>query len=256
MSDWKEGRWVFSADELLSFQPTLAEALFHLSETYHALSQERRSVISRKKLLSPKWFNQRMKRLSCYQDAITELVNIGRILGDSFAWIFYRSERKHLRKHFAHQAIRQVPTGVGGRGELAFISEVRSWHGQFTIYHGITSFLRIGDVSFYDPVSKKITGIGELKTESDSGSEIDLRLYLLWPASSIRIWRHLSKPVKKVERPLPFKRQQQLKKQLETMADSLNPSKAQQVIKVRNKTHLNEFRQLAKRLSQRTLAVE
>lgn len=256
LSDWKEGRWVFSADELLSFQPTLAEALFHLSETYNALSQERRSVISRKKLLSPKWFNQRMKRLSRYQDAITELVNIGRILGDSFAWIFYRSERKHLRKHFAHQPIRQLPTGVGGRGELAFISEIRTWHGQFTIYHGITSFLRIGDVSFYDPVSKKITGIGELKTESNSGSAVELRLYLLWPANSKKVWRRLSEPVKTAERPLPFKRQQQLEKQLETMADSLNPSKAQQVIKVRNKTHLNEFRQLAKRLSQRTLAVE
>jgi hypothetical protein len=256
LSDWKEGRWIFSADELLSFQPTLAEALFHLSETYTALSQERRSVISRKKLLSPKWFNQRMKRLSRYQDAITELVNIGRILGDSFVWIFYRTERKHLRKHFAHQQIRQVPTGVGGRGELAFISEVRTWHGQFTIYHGITSFLRIGDVSFYDPHSKKITAIGEIKTESDSGSAVELQLYLLWPATSKKVWRQLSKPVKKVERPLPFKRQQQLTKQLETMADSLNPSKVERVITLRNKTHLNEFRQLANRLGQRTQRVE
>lgn len=256
MSDWKEGRWVFSADELLSFQPTLAEALFHLSETYNALSQERQSLISRKELLSPKWFNQRMKRLSRYQDTITEVVNIGRILGDSFAWIFYRSERKHLRKHFAHQQIRHLPTGVGGRGELAFISEVRTWHGQFTIYHGITSFLRIGDVSFYDPHSKKITGIGELKTESDSGSALQLRLYLLWPARSKKIWHHLSKPVKAAEMPLPTKRQRQLTKQLETMADSLTPSKVERVVTLRNKTHLNEFRQLVKRLGQKTLTVE
>jgi hypothetical protein len=256
LSEWKKGRWTFSADELLGFQPTLAEALFKLSETHNALSQERHSLISRKKLLSPMWFNQRMKRLSRYQGAITEAVNIGRILGDSFAWIFYRSERTHLRKHFAHQQIRHLPTGVGGRGELAFISKVRTWHGQFTIYHGITSFLRIGDVSFYDPHSKKITGIGELKTENDSGSAVQLRLYLLWPSESKKIWRQLSKPVKATEMPLPTKRHRQLTKQLETMADSLTPSKIERVITFRDKTHLNEFKQLAKRLDQRTVAVE
>lgn len=256
LSEWKEGRWIFSAEELLGFQPTLGEALLRLSEMYKLLSQERHSLISRKKMLSPKWFKQRMKRLAAYQETITEVINIGKILGDSFAWIFYQSERKYLRKHFAHQRTSQIPTGLGGRGEIAFISEFRTWHGQFTIYHGITSFLRIGDVGFYDPGSKKITGIGELKTESDTGDALGLRLYLLWPAKAKKVWPRPSKPPRVEDTPVPLNRRRQLKKQLETMAGSLNPAKIEKVITIHEKTHLSELNKLAEELQKKTIVIE
>jgi hypothetical protein len=256
LNAWKEGQLKLSADDVLSYQPRLAEAFLHLGEVNYSLSQEHNSLISRKNSLSLKWFKQRMKRLSEYQRAITEVIKIGRILGDSFAWIFYQRERKYLRKHFAHQETLQVPTGLGGKGEVAFITKVRTWNGQLTIYHGITSFLRIGDVSFYDPNLKRITGIGEIKTHTDSGSSVGMHLHLLWPENSEKIWPQPSEPLNASEQPLPFKRQQQLKRQLKTMAASFNEPKVSQVIKIRDKTHLHEFRKLAEGLGKKTLVIE
>ena len=256
LSEWKARQLKVSAEDLLSYQPRLAEAIFRLGQMTYSLLQERKSLIFRKNSLSPMWFKQRMRRLSGYQKAITEGVNIGRILGDSFAWMFYQGEREYLRKHFAHQAVLQVPTGLGGKGELAFISKIRIWNGQLTIYHGITSFLRIGDVSFYDPKSKSITGIGELKTHTDTGSAIGIQLYLLWSKNSDKFWPQPSETSNVALKALPPKRQQQLNKQLVSMAASLNKPKFAQVVEIPNETHLHEFRRMMQGLRRKSFAVE
>lgn len=257
LSSWKARELIPSLDELLDFQPRLAIAIFRLGEMHQSLARERKSLISRKRSLSAKWFKRRMKRLSEYQDALTEVIKIGKVIGDSFAWIFYQGERRYLSKHFAHQPIFQIPSGLGGKGEIAFIKKHGVLNGQFTIYHGITSFLRIGDVSFYEPKSKKITGIGELKTATDTGSSLGMTLYLLWPRASETVWPRQSEPSKTgANTKLPFGMEERLKRQLKTMASSLDLPKRGKLIKIRDESHLSEINKVAEGLGKKTIVVE
>lgn len=257
LSSWKKGKLKVTADQLLDYQPTLARAIFRLGDVYHSLAKERKSVISRKDRLSPKWFRQRLNTIKKHQTMISETIHIGRILGDYFAWMFYQGEREYLRKHFEHQETLRVPTGLGGKGELAFISKIGIWNGQFTIYHGITTFLRIGDVSFYDPTTNRITGIGELKTERDTGTSVGMTLYLLWPRASGKVWPRRLKPSKPEKKSsLPPKMEERLKRQLKSMASSLNRPKFAKRISIGHGYHLEEFMRLAEQLRKKNAAVE
>ena len=92
-------------------------------------------------------------------------IAIGRSLGDSFAWFFYHSERKHLEEHLKHERQLHMPPGIGGIGELEFLDKTRVIDNHLVIYHGTTTFLRIGDVSFLDMKTLRLTAIGELKTK-------------------------------------------------------------------------------------------
>ncbi|MGZ5435663.1 MAG: hypothetical protein ACXWID_09370 [Pyrinomonadaceae bacterium] len=251
LTDWKDRKLALSSPSLLRYQPRLAEVIYDLGWMYQSIARERKSLIVRKNDLSPKWFNHRMRILTSYQTAILETVKIGRILGDYFVWIFYQDERQHLRKHFEHQPITQVPSGMGGKGELAFISKFGVLNGHLTLYHGITTFLRIGDVSFWNPKTNRISGIGEIKTVSDTGSKVGMTLYYLWPRNSSKVWPRPSKSTKTTK--LPVKLERQLKRQLESMAASLKVRKTAGV-KIYDRTHLAEFRQLIAAMNRKGVA--
>jgi hypothetical protein len=257
LSSWKEGQLKPSLDQILDFQPRLGDAIFRLGQMHEALAGERTSLISRKQHLSSKWFNRRMKVLSAYQNALTEAIKIGRVIGDSFAWIFYQGERNRLRKHFLREPIFKIPSGLGGKGEIAFIKRFGVLNGHLLIYHGITSFLRIGDVSFWNPASNSITAIGELKAGAPTESGFGMRLYLIWPDSSEAMWPRPTKRARPFDTPQPTtKREKQLEKQLKTMAASLNLPQFRQVIEVHHQTHLEEFRRMVDRLKKKSSVVE
>lgn len=257
LSAWKEDWSNMTADALLDFQPTLARAIFRLSDMHHLLSRESKTLIFKKQRLSPNWFKHRMKTLSACQGVITETTKTGKVLGDAFAWLFYQREREYLRKHFQHAPITHAPPGIGGKGELAFINSVRLWEGQIVIFHGITNFLRIGDVSFYDPKLGRITAIGELKTEKDTGSGFLLQVHVRWPKESDEVWPLPSKNSKTTNKiTMSQKQEHQLKKQLKTMGESFDLRAPRETIKLEDKTHLDEFRQLAKNLQKRSVAFQ
>ncbi|MGZ5435662.1 MAG: hypothetical protein ACXWID_09365 [Pyrinomonadaceae bacterium] len=255
LSAWKADPLSMTTEALLEFQPKLASALLRLSDMHHALSKESKSLISKKQMLSPKWFGHRMKTLAAYRGVIAETTKTGKVLGDAFAWLFYQRERKYLRKHFEH-APTQMPSGLGGKGELAFIKSVRLWEGQITIFHGITNFLRIGDVSFYDPKSGRITAIGELKTEKEVRKRFLLQVHVRWPKESDEVWPLPSKKSKRTKLTMSRKQQQQLRRQLQTMDASFALRKPRETIKLEDKTHLDEFRQLAKTLQSKSVAFQ
>lgn len=148
----------------MDFQPTLAGALFELDRQYHRIAAERRRLIGRKGCLSPSWFRGRLQRLAEYQGAIQEFKGIGWSLGDAFAWFFYQHDRALLEEHRKAPRHRNLPIGIGGVGELEFIKGVRAIEGKFVLYHGITSILRLGDVSLVSLVPPRIVAIAELKT--------------------------------------------------------------------------------------------
>lgn len=153
--------------ELMSFQPMLCRGMLKLEKIFRSISQEKRRLIIRKKSLSIKWFKQRMKNLSDYQKAIEQCIWIGKSLGDAFVWIFYENERTLLAEHRKHKEICHLPVGIGGIGELAFITQVKKLGDCLIIYHGITTILRHGDISLFDLKQKKIVAIGDLKSEQD-----------------------------------------------------------------------------------------
>ena len=153
--------------ELMNFQPMLCRGMLKLEKIFHSIAQEKRRLIARKKSLSIKWFKQRMKNLSDYQNAIEQCIWIGKSLGDAFVWIFYENERTLLAEHRKHKEICHLPVGIGGIGELAFITQIKKLGDCYIIYHGITTILRHGDISLFDLKRKKIVAIGDLKSKQE-----------------------------------------------------------------------------------------
>lgn len=72
-----------------------------------------------------------------------------------------------------------TPPGIGGMGELEFIRRVPMIENNLVIYHGITTFLRIGDISLYDLNNHKVVAIGELKTEDIGEKELQTTVHIL-----------------------------------------------------------------------------
>jgi hypothetical protein len=57
---------------------------------------------------------------------------------------------------------------------LKFLENHRVINGHLVIYHGITTFLRIGDISLIDPRTGDLAAIGELKTTKVSDRELNI----------------------------------------------------------------------------------
>lgn len=149
---------------ILKFQPLLAECLFDLMRFYQKLQREKDSLISLKSSYDKPTFSAIMKTNAKYSKAISTAVEIGKDMGDAFAWFFYRDNRKELEKHFEHEPTGLYVGGIGGQGELEFVKNSSSIDGLYVIYHSITNMLLIGDFSLYD-FDHGIAGVGELKTK-------------------------------------------------------------------------------------------
>lgn len=167
-----------TTSEMTSFNPSqfqsdLANALFELDKKYREALQVRNSLLGEKE--TPDFLSQ-IRVLAIEQNALSETMAIGRAIGDAFAWLFYCNSQELLAKHLAHPPQRHTPPGLGGLGELGFISSVTS-DTHFVLYHGITTFLRIGDVSFIEHETLKATSIGEIKTRMNTNDEAVIELH-------------------------------------------------------------------------------
>jgi len=143
---------------------------------YRKLHQEKQGFIARKGDLTPDWFGHRLALIGRYQRAIKAAISVGKRLGDSFAWIFYVSAQDHLLEHGDHQRQFLAPPGIGGLGEVVFIESVKVVGGRLVLYHGITTFLRAGDVSYINVKERKVAAIGELKTTKVAEGLLNIRM--------------------------------------------------------------------------------
>jgi hypothetical protein len=148
---------------LLAFQPNLAAALFKLDDLYRKLIENRKVLIRNKSSYSTPRFTLRMRWIANDLRGVRSAIDIGRSLGDAFAWMFYKHDQPLLEQHFKQPLNPHTPPGIGGIGELEFIRQARP-AGFFMLYHGITTFLRIGDVSFYDLETGRVASTAELKS--------------------------------------------------------------------------------------------
>lgn len=156
-------------DVILYFQPSLAECLYKTMTFYQSLKSEEKFIVSHKDIWSCNYFERVIKSNAKYRNIIREVIEIGKSLGDAFAWFFYSRNRQELDHHFEHETTGLFPSGIGGLGEIEFIKNNQNVDGLYVIYHGITNMLRVGDFSLFQP-DLGIVGIGELKTNREGNN--------------------------------------------------------------------------------------
>jgi len=209
-------------EELLDFQKILAERLFSIENTRRTIIREQKKMHTRKKHVSAKWYARRLKTLKNYNAALVQCSNIGKAIGDAFVWLFYAGERKLINEHLKQPPIPPMPIGIGGIGELKFITEAPNIEGHLTIYHGITNLLRLGDVSFVDLKTLKVFAIGEIKTKPTGEGQLTVLVKSVGLKSRGFDDRKIQKTTK-LEKPIHFDKKfdENLQKQLRNISTSL-----------------------------------
>ena len=97
---------------------------------------------------------------------------------------FISTNLNSINQHLMLQPQPLLPPGLGGMGERVFLDKFQTIAGNLAVYHGTTSILRFGDFSFYDPIRRRITGIGELKTANADNHTVQLEMRLVAQYSS------------------------------------------------------------------------
>jgi hypothetical protein len=103
------------AETLFSFQPTLLTALYQIEAIYQKVCKEERELERQKTKTNQKQVSERIQTLALYKSVLNQVVDIGKVLGDAFAWLFYEKEKQLLKKHYDHEFIPHLPMGTGGR---------------------------------------------------------------------------------------------------------------------------------------------
>ena len=150
--------------EFINFQVKLAESLYNAMSLYREISQKEQQYIEKKESIDKTDFLEKMKKWKKQKLEIKETISIGKSIGDSFAYIFYRDSIEELEKHYKHPDNGLFVSGIGGRGEIEFIKANSTIDGYLVVYHAITNMLRIGDFSVCS-LDGKVIGIGEIKSE-------------------------------------------------------------------------------------------
>ncbi len=209
-----------AGQRIIDFQATLTRALFELGKEYRSLSQEKDRIVKNKLNVDRQWFRRKLKTIARLQADLVKAIAVGKSLGDAFAWFFVRDNPEPLFGHIDHEPIFHSPPGIGGLGELMFVEKIKSFQGLFPLYHGITTFLRIGDVRFFDLRKMQLAVIGEIKTDEIEPGKLRLRLAFMGLRS-----RHapppFSKRVSKQDVPLPDRMERRLQKQVLEMGNLL-----------------------------------
>ncbi|MGI8992587.1 MAG: hypothetical protein ACR2I2_23770 [Bryobacteraceae bacterium] len=165
-------------EHFLAFQPRLASALFGLDEVYRRLRKEEKATIANKSQLGSDVVASLLRESDELRTALKSAMDVGRAIGDAFAWFFYRKSQNKVGQQRRHSAIPHTPPGVGGLAEIEFLKHIR-YADCVVIYHGITSFLRVGDFSFLDLRSGEVIALGELKARKVGSGRAEVTLHMI-----------------------------------------------------------------------------
>lgn len=215
-----------SLDCLTQFQTVLAEALLSLNRQHRRISREKKRLIAKKDTLDYSWFSSRMKLLADHQRVVRTSINVGLSLGDAFALFFYRNNPRHLSDHLKEQRIELGPTGIGAIGEIEFIRNTVVLQGYFIVFHGITTALRLGDVSLIDLETFQVAGLGEIKSHSTQPGVVQVQLNIIGPGLDPENFKALgenspAEPIPWVSESLIPKQKARFKRQMTKIVDSL-----------------------------------
>ena len=221
---WAKLSAMNNAETLFSFQPTLLTALYQIEATYRTICREERNLNSQKTSSNQKQISESIQTLVRYKRVLTQVLDVGKALGDSFAWIFYGNERELLKRHYDHEFIPHLALNTGGRGEYEFARNTPRFGKYIVLMHSITTFLRLGDFSLIDPIDLKIAAIGEIKSHKKSETEISVNITLAGGKLPKEMLPKISEAqAKPNSEQLPPELLDRLKKQVKGMQEAFKP---------------------------------
>jgi hypothetical protein len=198
-----------------------------------------------------------------YQEALKSTVAVGKTIGDSFAWFFYHKRREYLLEHLKHERIFHTPPGIGGLGELEFIDRFRVFNNHLVIYHGTTTFLRLGDISFIDMNTLEPVAIGELKTEKVGPQEIRIALLAFGPNKQApNLFEGTTSQKKESVDSKPFLDgfpqhiQDRLNRQIKSILESLRPSAPDTKMALNMRVPIDELTTLSRNITTSAMAYQ
>jgi hypothetical protein len=153
-----------TGEDIVGFQIRLYEAIAKLEKAYRITKQEEKRLIREKRRFKPEWFRHRMAKLAIYIGYLNEVLSIARAIGDGYAWFFYERDPQLIDEHLQLQQQKLLPPAQGALGEKLTLERMQGFDEKFLLYHGITTFLRMGDISLIDLEKMRVTCVGELKT--------------------------------------------------------------------------------------------
>jgi hypothetical protein len=255
-----KGLTKLDGNAIFAFQPCLASALFELDAAYLDLINAQKALIQRKTSLSVTGFVDRMRSLAEDLKGLRKAIDVGRSLGDAFAWVFYKHDQPLLERHFKEPRTPHTPPGIGGRGELEFIRQARP-AGFFTLYHGITTFLRIGDVSFYDLETRRISSLAELKSIPIEPGRVSVRVHMIGEIGKKMPFLDPSASISIKENPPgghvgKAKFEKRLKKQMKRLAEAARPEAITGKSNLLDAYHVDELSKFGQELSAEGVAYQ
>lgn len=188
--------------DVLAFQDKLATTIFKLQSIREVIIIQEKTYIKNKSRYNLNWFGNKMKTLATYKKGIDNVVNIAKSLGDAYAYFFYQKDLDLFAEHLSHQKIANKNAGIGERGELEFIKNIKHIQGNFTLFHGITNILRYGDYSFINLKTLTVVGIGELKTKHIEPTKLNLNLFYIKRIKTLQKKKNQQKEIDKRKRQL------------------------------------------------------
>jgi hypothetical protein len=92
-----------------------------------------------------------MAQLDTYLKILKGEIGSAKVIGDGYAWIFYRTDDHLIDEHLKRQRQTNLPPGVGGIGERAFVEKLQGWNRQFVFPTVLPGTLPL----VWWPISKK-----------------------------------------------------------------------------------------------------
>lgn len=218
--------------DLLEFQPRLVEAIVRLEAFAHAVRAEQKRLKRDQKRYVKSWLKHRQSLLGLYLTALTTSLASARAVGDGFAWFFHEKDRRLIGEHLKHPRLADVPLGIGGLGERLLVHGLPHLDGRILIYHGTTTFLRIGDATLIDLPSRRVHAIAELKTRKIKDGEYGLTLHFIADAQdklprTPKIRKRVRAEAEATEPELKPELQERLDAQLKRMGLALKDARAE-----------------------------
>lgn len=217
--------------DLLEFQPRLVEAIVRLEAFARAVRAEQKRLKRNQKRYVKSWLKHRQSLLGLYLTALTKSLASARAVGDGFAWFFHEKDRRLIGEHLKHPRLADVPIGVGGLGERLLVHSLPHLDGRILIYHGTTTFLRIGDATLIDLPSRRVHAIAELKTRKIKDGEYRLSLHFIADARAKlprtpKIRKRVRAEAEATEPEMKPELKERLDAQLKRMGGALKDAKA------------------------------
>lgn len=220
---------------LASFQYLLAENIFKLDVMNSRLS-------SRIKITTD---NKRLELYRDYRKNIRLISELGKSLGNAYVWIFYDNNRDLLKKHLAQERNPPFRDTSGYLTEINFIDAVKHIYGYLIIYHGITTILRLGDISIFCPKTHKIIGIAEIKSKPIVDNTCTAILHFILKTDSLDFAESINLNFNDVEShsclPVLEKARNRLDRQIKKISDSMKQNEDNSIGKSDSEIHFNDL---------------